>query len=262
MGAMLTVDPMTFRNPVQVEIRYSGPAGYGNNFDVVTDEIHNRVKADAIKYGAMKDFQLVFYDYPLKGYHESFELFINGESVYVGVPDTDGPEMSMIIERIYKEGLGDSAPEEALQPYFKSGSSRENREVEPQESRGLPDTKKSRNTSSLKARMGKSNRSKMEERIAELEAKLAQKETEQEELEKQEDKSMENKIQELEGKLIEKEAKNRKSAKENDEIMAAFQAKKVKRISLKKRLEDQLAAEDKLEACFEGIEGLEDALVA
>lgn len=259
MGAMLTVDPMTFRNPVQIEIRYSGPAGYGNNFDVVTDEIHNRVKANAMKYGAMKDFQLVFYDYPLKGYHESFELFINGESVYVGVPDTDGPEMDMIIERIYKEGMGDSAPESALQPYFKSGSSRENREREPRESRGLPDKKKSRKVDSLKL---KSNRSKMEQRIAELEAKLAQKEAEQEELEKQEDKNMESKIQELEEKLNETEAKNRKSAKENDEIMAIFQAKKVKRISLKKRLEDQLAEEDKLEACFEGIEGLDDALVA
>lgn len=256
MGAMLTVDPMTFRNPVQVEIRYSGPAGYGNNFDIVTDEIHNRVKADATKYGAMKDFQLVFYDYPLKGYHESFEVFINGESVYVGVPDTDGPEMDMIIERIYKEGLGDSAPESALQPYFKSSSSRANREVEPQEERGLSDEKEIE-ISELKSRANKSSRSKMEQRIAELEAKLAEKEAEQEELADDKEGKMENKIQELEEKLREKEAKNRKSAKENDEIMAVFQAKKVKRISLKQRLEAQLAAENKLEQCFEGIEGLD-----
>lgn len=250
MGAALTVDPMTFRNPVQVEIRYSGPAGYGNNFDIVTDEIHNRVKADSMKFGAMKNFQLVFYDYPLKGYSESFEIFVNGESVYTGVPDTDGPEMDMIIERIYKEGLGEAAPAAALQPYFKQ-SARENREVEPAEERELPAASK---------KVSRSKRSKMEKRIAELEKKLAEKEEEQNERAGEMDNVLEDKVSKLEAKLREKEAKQRKSMKENEEIMAAFNKKKEKRLSLKKRLEKQLELEAQIEECFEDIEGLADEI--
>jgi len=255
MGAALTVDPMTFRNPVQIEIRYSGPAGFGNNFDIVTDEIHNRVKADAIMYGAMKDFQLVFYDYPLKGYHESFEIFLNGDSIYVGVPDTDGPEMDMIIERIYKDGLGDSAPEGALEPYFKSRASSGNREVEPVEEQGLPDE-----DSAGSPRRTRLKRSKMVKRIADLEKKLAAKEAEQESQSKESEEAgqrlLQNKVDQLEEKLRQKEAKQRKSMKENEEMLSAFNKKKQTRLSLKKRLEAQLELEAKLEECFDDIEEL------
>jgi len=114
MGGLLSVDPMSFRNPVQVEIRYSGPIGYGRNFDKVSNEIHSRIKSNSCKRGGNKNFQLIFFDYPIRGTAVHFEVYINGKLVQKKVPEVDSPEMDAIIEQIYQEALGIPAPPDAL----------------------------------------------------------------------------------------------------------------------------------------------------
>ena len=51
-----------------------------------------------------RQFQIVFYDHPLKGVDPHFEIFINSQSSCIGVPGTNSFEMDNIVHEILLAG--------------------------------------------------------------------------------------------------------------------------------------------------------------